>query len=137
MDAPLSPQAQIGHYHVYVSNLDQSRHFYHHQLGFDDMGLARSFKMGMVSAGGYHHHIGYNTWQGEGAPPAPPDALGLKALGFVLPTPDAWQRFLARLQEIGIAYNETDEGVLIHDPSQNTLLFSAAVSSPRVYGVNA
>ena len=52
---------------MYVANLNDTRRFYHEQLGFDDMGVARSgFRMGMVSAGGYHHHIGYNTWQGEG-----------------------------------------------------------------------
>lgn len=53
-------------------------HFYHHILGFDDRGLMQLFCMGMVSAGGYHHHIGFNTWQGEGAPPPPADAVGLR-----------------------------------------------------------
>ena len=58
----------MGHVHLHVRNVDEAVDFYHGLLGFDVMGLAKSFGMAFVSAGGYHHHIGLNTWQGEGAP---------------------------------------------------------------------
>lgn len=129
LDTPIPPETRLGHFHLYVSSLAKTRHFYHEQLGFDDMGVGRSFRMGMVSAGGYHHHIGYNTWQGEGAPPPPPDALGLKYIAFTLPSPQAWQSFRARVQELGLPYRETQEGLLLTDPSQNAVLFEQPATS--------
>ena len=114
----------MGHFHLYVANLMETRRFYHDLLGFDDMGMARGFRMGMVSAGGYHHHIGFNTWQGEGAPPPPPDALGLESISFVLPDRVAWDQLLARIEEIELPYNQTEEGILVKDPAQNGVLFT-------------
>ncbi len=122
-EPPLPPEVHIGHFHLFVSNLDQTRHFYHDQLGFDDMGTAHRFRMGMVSAGGYHHHIGFNTWQGEGAPPPPGDALGLEHISFIFPHREAWLAFLERLEELQMPYSQTEEGIWIDDPSRNTLLF--------------
>jgi len=126
LDQPLPPQTRIGHFHLYVSSLAETRRFYHELLGFDDMGTGRSFRMGMVSAGGYHHHIGYNTWQGEGAPPPPPDALGLQWIAFDLPNREAWTEFLLRLEEIHLPYAPFESGILLTDPSQNTVLFRLA-----------
>jgi len=123
LDAPLPPETRIGHFHLYTSNLEKTRQFYHDLLGFDDMGTARDFRMGTVSAGGYHHHIGYNTWQGEGAPPPPQGALGLKHIAFMLPTPESWSHFQARVEAAEIPFNQTDEGILLTDPSQNAVLF--------------
>lgn len=123
LEPPAPPETRIGHFHLYTSSLEKTRQFYHELLGFDDMGTARDFRMGTVSAGGYHHHIGYNTWQGEGAPPPPPDALGLKHIAFKLPTPEAWASFLARVDAAEIPFNQTDEGILLADPSQNAILF--------------
>jgi catechol 2,3-dioxygenase len=124
LDEPVSSEVRIGHFHLFVSNLDETRRFYHDLLGFDDMGVARGFRMGMVSAGGYHHHVGFNTWQGEGAPPPPPDALGLKAISFVLPDRAAWDQLMARIEEIELPYNQTEEGILVKDPAQNSVLFT-------------
>ncbi len=126
LDAPLPPETRMGHFHLYVSSLAETRRFYHELLGFDDMGTARGFRMGMVSAGGYHHHIGYNTWQGEGAPPPPPDAIGLKHISFTFATPEAWNAFLARVEQLELPYNQTEEGILLTDPSQNAVLFERA-----------
>jgi len=123
LDQPVPPEVHMGHFHLYVSNLNETRRFYHDLLGFDDMGMAHGFRMGMVSAGGYHHHIGYNTWQGEGVPPPPPDALGLKNISFVLPDRAAWNQLLARVEEIELPYNQTEEGILVADPAQNNVLF--------------
>jgi catechol 2,3-dioxygenase len=125
-DAPAPPETRIGHFHLYVSDMDETRRYYHDLLGFDDMGIGRRYRMGMVSAGGYHHHIGYNTWQGEGAPPPPPDALGLAHISFIFPNPQAWQDFMARLEELQLPFEQTEEGILLKDPSQNGLLFQKA-----------
>jgi len=123
LDVPLPPQTVIGHFHLHVANLEQTRRFYHEQLGFDDMGVAPRFRMGMVSAGGYHHHIGYNTWQGEGAPPAPLNALGLAAIAFSLPNLEAWKTFRERLKETSLPFDRQGESVSLTDPSGNKVLF--------------
>jgi catechol 2,3-dioxygenase len=124
LDEPVPPEVRMGHFHLYVANLNETRRFYHDLLGFDDMGVARNFRMGMVSAGGYHHHIGYNTWQGEGAPPPPEDALGLKNISFVLPDRAAWDQLLVHIEAIELPYQQTEEGILVTDPAQNGVLFS-------------
>jgi catechol 2,3-dioxygenase len=123
LDLPVPAETRIGHFHLFVSDLEQTRHFYHELLGFDDMGMSPAARMGMVSAGGYHHHIGYNTWQGEGAPPLPPDGLGLKNITFTFPDQAAWQDFLARLEEVQSPYRQTETGIFLTDPSRNEVLF--------------
>jgi len=124
LDLPIPPEARMGHFHLYVASLEETLHFYHGLLGFDHMGLMRSFRMGMVSAGGYHHHIGFNTWQGEGVPPPPPDALGLKYFSFLLPNADEMARLAAHLQEVGVPFRRDQEGPVVHDPSRNELIFT-------------
>ena len=73
----LDPATRIGHVHLHVADIMTAENFYHELLGFDKImryGPSASF----LSAGGYHHHIGLNTWNGVGAPPPPPDAAGLR-----------------------------------------------------------
>ncbi len=124
LNAPMPRDTRMGHFHLYVVNLDQSMHFYHDVLGFDNMGLARSFRMGMVSAGRYHHHIGFNTWAGRGAPPPPPDALGLRYISFILPGKSELEQVIERVQQAGVSIEQTEEGVLVRDPSQNGVLLA-------------
>lgn len=124
LDEPMPPETKIGHFHLYIADLDQAMDFYHDVLGFDDMGSARSFRMGMVSAGGYHHHIGLNTWVGEGAPPPPPDALGLRYFSFVLPNPADLDHVIERVRQAGIVLEQTEGGILVRDPSQNSVLLT-------------
>ncbi len=121
---PMPQDTKIGHFHLYVANLDKTMHFYHDMLGFDNMGLARSFRMGMVSVGGYHHHIGFNTWVGEGAPPPPPDALGMRYFSFVLPNEIELERVLERVQRADLAIEQAKDGILVRDPSQNGVLLT-------------
>jgi catechol 2,3-dioxygenase len=90
------------------------------------MGVAKPFRMGFVSAGGYHHHIGLNTWQGEGAPPPPADALGLRHFQVRLPNKSELEVVVARMPQGGVATEQSDDGVLVRDPSQNGVLLSAA-----------
>jgi catechol 2,3-dioxygenase len=126
LDQSVPAEVRMGHFHLYISNLDETRHFYHDQLGFDDMGTASDFRMGMVSAGGYHHHIGYNTWQGEGAPPPPSDSLGLRYFTFNLPDSEELERVSDQLQKADVSFERRTEGLFMRDPSKNGLLLTTA-----------
>ena len=78
-----------------------------------------------VAAGGYHHHIGLNTWAGVGAPPPPPGAIGLKHFVVVLPDAAGARRGRrARLRAAGIAPEAVDGGLLVHDPAKNAILLT-------------
>ncbi|HKI53444.1 MAG TPA: VOC family protein, partial [Anaerolineales bacterium] len=74
LDVPVPPELRIGHVHLHVRDVDEAVDFYHGIIGFDVMGNAPAMQAAFISAGGYHHHIGLNTWQGVGASPPPPDA---------------------------------------------------------------
>ncbi|HEU4607900.1 MAG TPA: VOC family protein, partial [Chitinophagaceae bacterium] len=81
----LPPQTRIGHVHLKVSSLDKALAFYRDLLGFEVMqyyGTQAAF----LSAGGYHHHIGLNTWYSRGAGPAPQNSCGLFHTAILLPT---------------------------------------------------
>jgi catechol 2,3-dioxygenase len=114
----------IGHIHLHVSRLADAEAFYVGTLGFDLIqryGPSALF----VSAGGYHHHIGLNTWAGVGAPPPPPGAIGLRH--FVIRVPDraALDAVGARLRAAGIEPVEADRSLLVRDPARNALVLTA------------
>jgi catechol 2,3-dioxygenase len=125
LDEPLPLDTKIGHVHLYVASLDATMRFYHQLLGFDNMGLAGTFRMGMVSAGGYHHHIGFNTWVGKGAPPPPPGSLGLRYFTVVLPDRSELESVVSRLQHVGVEIVQSEAGYLLRDPSENGVLLTA------------
>lgn len=125
LDAPVPPELKIGHVHLHVRDVDEAVDFYHGIIGFDVMGKSRRFQAAFVSAGGYHHHLGLNTWQGRGAPPPPPDALGLRYFTVDLPNPSALNDVVTRVEKAGIPYNQTKDGIFLQDPSQNSLLLRA------------
>jgi catechol 2,3-dioxygenase len=124
LDVPAPLATRIGHVHLHVANVPQAVDFYHGILGFDVMGMSRSFGAAFVSAGGYHHHIGLNTWQGEGAPPPPADALGLRYFMVELPSQAALDQVLSRVEQAGIPFNRTPDGSLLYDPSQNGVMLA-------------
>jgi catechol 2,3-dioxygenase len=121
--AGLPPGTRIGHVHLHVARLPEARAFYVDLLGFELMqqyGPSALF----VAAGGYHHHIGLNTWAGVGAPPPPPGAIGLKHFAVVLPNAAALAAVVERLNSDGIAQEAVEGGLLIRDPAQNAILFA-------------
>jgi len=124
LDVPIPPETRVGHVHLHVRDIDEAVDFYHGIIGFDLMGVAKAFRMGFVSAGGYHHHIGLNTWQGEGAPPPPADAVGLRYFAVELPDQSALDEVVARVNEAGIPANQTEDGLLLYDPSQNGVMLT-------------
>jgi catechol 2,3-dioxygenase len=120
----LDPATVIGHIHLHVARLAEAEKFYTEGLGFDFMaryGPSAAF----VSAGGYHHHIGMNTWAGVGAPPPPPDAVGLRYFEVRLPHAEALNAVADRARAAGPALEERDGGLLMRDPAHNALLLMA------------
>ncbi len=124
LDQPIPPETRVGHVHLHVRDIEEAVDFYHGIIGFDVMGVAKAFRMAFVSAGGYHHHLGLNTWQGEGAPPPPADAVGLRYFTIELPNQEALDQVIERIDAAGIASNRTEDGLLVHDPSENGVLLS-------------
>jgi catechol 2,3-dioxygenase len=124
LDLPLSESTRLGHVHLHVRDVEEAVDFYHGLLGFDLKGLSSTFQAAFVSAGGYHHHIGLNAWQGVGAPPPPPDAVGLRYFSVRLPDQQALEQVKARLAAANVALNQTDDGLLLHDPSENGVLLT-------------
>lgn len=94
--APLDKGTTIGHIHLQVSDLGSARRFYHENLGFD---VAQDSFPGalFVSAGGYHHHIGLNTWNSQGSGPSRNDTPGLASFGVALPDQESLSTLLKRL----------------------------------------
>jgi len=121
---PVPEDTRVGHVHLHVRDIAEALDFYHGIIGFDIMGNARSMHAAFISAGGYHHHVGLNTWQGEGAPPPPADALGLRYFAVELPDQSALDEVIARVDEAGIPANQTEDGLLLYDPSQNGVLLT-------------
>src|SRR5580698_3071270 len=97
MDArPIDPQVRIGHVHLKVADLDRALKFYCGVLGFElqqRLGSQAAF----ISAGGYHHHIGLNTWESKGGSPPPAGATGLYHLAILYPTRALLANALRRL----------------------------------------
>ncbi len=129
LEAPMPPETKIGHVHLHVRNIEEAVAFYHGIIGFDVMGVARAFRMAFVSAGGYHHHVGLNTWQGEGAPPPAPNSLGLRYFSVALPDEPALAQVLERVREAKLPTEPTDRGILVRDPSQNGVVLTALPQS--------
>lgn len=120
--AGLDPATKIGHVHLHVADLDKAEHFYANILGFDVMmryGSMASF----LSVGGYHHHLGINTWQGEGASTPPPNSIGLRHYAIQLPSSRDLEALQLRLNDAEIAFTQTEANILVHDPAGNGILF--------------
>lgn len=120
---PVDPGVEIGHVHLKVADLERALAFYSGVLGFE---LTQRFgrQAAFLSAGGYHHHIGLNTWESVGGSPPPPGATGLYHIAIRYPTRSALGRALERLQAAGVELEgAADHGVslalYLRDPDQN------------------
>lgn len=108
----------MGHVHLHVARLEEARTFYVDLLGFDTMQRYGGQAL-FVSAGGYHHHVGLNTWQGAGAPPPPPGSTGLRHFEILLPGEAALAGLAERLRAAAAAFERHGEKLLLRDPSGN------------------
>lgn len=120
---PIAAGARIGHVHLKVSDLDRSLAFYVGVLGFE---LIQRFgrQAAFIAAGGYHHHIGLNTWESKGGPPPAPGTTGLFHLAIVYPTRADLADALRRLARAGVPLDgASDHGVsealYLSDPDRN------------------
>lgn len=120
---PIDPGVRIGHVHLKVADLDRALGFYCGVLGFELMqryGTQAAF----VAAGGYHHHIGLNTWESQGGSPPPSGTTGLYHVAILYPTRAALADALVRLAEAGVPLDgASDHGVsealYLRDPDGN------------------
>ena len=120
---PLDPRVRIGHVHLKVADLERALQFYCETLGF---ALQQRFgtQAAFISAGGYHHHIGLNTWESKGGPPPMPGTTGLYHVAILHPTraslADALRRVLAAGIELdGASDHGVSEALYLHDPDGN------------------
>jgi catechol 2,3-dioxygenase len=117
----LPAETKMGHVHLHVAHIDESVTFYRDVVGLDLM-MKYGPSAAFLSAGGYHHHIGVNTWAGVGAPPLPPDAVGLRDFVFRLPA-QALDALEGRLRASGTPFDQLEDGLYVRDPSLNTIKF--------------
>lgn len=119
----IHPETQIGHVHLKVSDLPRAIAFYRDALGFEvmeQMGNSAAF----LSAGGYHHHLGLNTWESRGGSPPAPGTTGLYHFAILYPTRQELARALQRLLDHGVGIDGASdhgvsEAIYLHDPDGN------------------
>ncbi len=123
MAEPIDPNVDIGHVHLKVSDLDRAVGFYRDVLGFEEttrLGDQAAF----LSAGGYHHHIGLNTWESKGGSPPPRGSTGLFHTAFRYPDRAALAKALRRVVEAGVPLtgasdHGVSEAIYLNDPDGN------------------
>jgi catechol 2,3-dioxygenase len=120
---PVHPATRIGHVHLRVANLDRAIAFYNGVLGFE-VTMKYGDSAAFLSAGGYHHHVGLNTWESLGGKPPAPGTTGLYHLAILYPTQaslaDALKRLLAaRVPLEGASDHGVSEALYLSDPDGN------------------
>jgi catechol 2,3-dioxygenase len=119
----IHPDTRIGHVHLKVSDIKRSEIFYRDVLGFEVTARYGSDAV-FMSAGGYHHHIGLNTWHSKGGQAPSPRSTGLFHLAILYPSRKELARAVARVLEAGVALDGASdhgvsEAVYLHDPDDN------------------
>jgi catechol 2,3-dioxygenase len=115
----------IGHVHLQVSDLAGAEAFYNGVLGFDV--VVRGYPGALfVSAGGYHHHLGLNTWHSAGAAPPEPGSIGLRSYEVLVPNERELAAVLERVEATGIPTEAVGDATLVRDPSGNAVLLRCA-----------
>jgi catechol 2,3-dioxygenase len=112
----VAPGLRVGHVHVHVGSIERGLEFYRDTVGFDVWALIPT--AAFVSAGGYHHHLGFNTWLGRGVPAQPRDVLGLRHWTIELPSDGDVDAMRARLEGAGAPLDEFKGGFIASDPFQ-------------------
>jgi catechol 2,3-dioxygenase len=130
---PIDPGVRIGHVHLRTADIDRVKAFYVGILGFDVVAELRDIPGWgttgdalFVSAGGYHHHLAFNTWKSKGGGPQPDGVAGLHHVAINYPTRAALADAVRRLQEAGVPLRQlsdhgTHEAIYLSDPDGNDL----------------
>ncbi len=133
----LAAGTRLGHMHLQVADIPQARDFYHGVLGFDIIFDWEHMGALFVSAGGYHHHLGMNTWHSRGGSPPPEGSAGLRYFTIHLPDAEALAEVLARLDAAGIPHLEDRGGVVVEDPWRNTIFLAIGAAMPTEVAVRS
>jgi catechol 2,3-dioxygenase len=132
-ERPIDPNVRIGHVHLRTADIDRVRDFYVEILGFDVVFEARDVPgwgttgdILFVSAGGYHHHLGFNTWKSAGGPPQPDGVAGLHHVALLFSSREELAAAVKRLVDAGVPLRQltdhgTHEAVYLSDPDGNDL----------------
>jgi catechol 2,3-dioxygenase len=115
----------MGHVHLKVADIPETVAFYRDVIGFGlmaQLGESAAF----LSAGGYHHHLGANTWESAGASAPPPGVAALRHATIVLPDPAERDRLLGRVEHNGQERSESEFGPVVRDPSGNSLVLAVS-----------
>jgi catechol 2,3-dioxygenase len=121
--AGMEDKTILGHMHLHVGDVNKADQFYNGVLGFDNIAMLGD-SAGFVSAGGYHHHIAFNTWNGIGAPPQPAGSIGLRHFIVRLPDTTELGKIADRVRTAGLKIEEENEGLVVRDPSANSVILS-------------
>ncbi|HWI08513.1 MAG TPA: VOC family protein, partial [Solirubrobacteraceae bacterium] len=117
-----SPGLVMGHVHLHVGDIERALAFYRDVLGFEVM--ANLGSAAFVSAGGYHHHLGFNVWLGRAVEPLPPNTAGLREWTVVLDSRDEVEAVRARIAAAGLEADDRDGGFLVRDPWRTAVAFT-------------
>ena len=118
--AQAASDLSVGHVHLHVGDIEGALAFWRDLIGFEVM--TRFPSAAFISAGGYHHHLGLNTWRGEGVPPMPAGTVGLRHWTVVLDSPKDVAAVRTRLDVAGGPVEDRPDGFLTRDPGNNALL---------------
>lgn len=121
---PWPSGTMMGHVHLHVSHLAPAIDFYEVVLGFDSI-MRMGGSAGFMSFGGYHHHLGLNTWAGVGAPPPAPDAARLLWYEIIAPEETAVNNLALRLAAMNVAFTRNGRALHLQDPSANNIIVRA------------
>jgi catechol 2,3-dioxygenase len=124
-----SGDLRVGHVHLHVGDVDDALAFWRDLFGFEVM--TRFPSAAFVAAGGYHHHLGLNTWRGEGVPPMPSGVVGLRHWTVVLDSPADVTAVRERLVRAGAPAEERPDGFLTRDPWNNAVMVLSGGSRPQ------
>jgi catechol 2,3-dioxygenase len=122
------PGLRTGHLHLHVASVEHGLAFYRDVLGFEVMVNLGS--AAFLSAGGYHHHLGFNVWLGGEVRPRPPATAGLRHWTVLLESGDEVQAVRAGVQAAGLAVEERERGFLVRDPWRTAVVFATAPTGP-------
>lgn len=110
----------MGHIHLHVSELQKTEEFYTKGLGFEVVTRYGGQAL-FISTGKYHHHIGLNTWNGIGAPPASENSAGMESYSMVLPSEEKREQIISQLKQMGVTVTEENGAFITADPSGNRI----------------
>jgi catechol 2,3-dioxygenase len=118
-----SAELKVGHLHLHVGDIEEALRFWRDGVGFEVM--TRFPSAAFIAAGGYHHHLGLNTWRGEGVPPQPDGVVGLRHWTILLDDADDVAAVRARVEATGAELEDRPDGFLARDPWRNAVAIAA------------